>query len=252
MVPLISCIMYSRATCVFLFALLVVSGLDASAFVLAKSFRRHLSVPLRATWSDSSFDFSTPQGWEHYYRTGSDDEDEEEEDAQVVVEWHASVPLEAIADMVPLEAKCLMVGTGLSHLPAAVLDQRKASITLQDSSETCMQRLMDRYGETMQYAAGDATKLSDFIQGDFDMVIDKGLMDAIFCGEGWDSPIEALIKESCRVLKTGGAYLLVSYVLPTSTREFLVAAGNKVGLEWEFDGEGSNDRVGISIARKVV
>jgi hypothetical protein len=249
MMPFIRCVIYARATCVFLFAALVVSGLEASAFVpsWARSFRRHSYVPLRATWTDKSFDFSTPQGWEGYYRTRS-----EVEDAKVVVEWHASVPLEGIADKVPLEAKCLMVGTGLSHLPAAVLERQKASITLQDSSETCMQQLRDRYGETMQYAVGDATKLSDFIQGDFDMVLDKGLMDAIFCGEGWDSPITALIEESCGLLKTGGAYLLVSYRLPTSTQDFLVAAGKKVGLEWEFDGEGSNDRVGISMARKVV
>lgn len=248
--PFTSSVIYARATCVFLFAPLVISGLEASAFVPtgAESFRRHSSVPLRATWTDRSFDFSTPQGWEDFYLTGS-----QEEDAQVLVEWHASVPLEEIADRVPLEAKCLMVGTGLSHLPDAVMERRKASITLQDSSETCMRQLRERYGKTVQYAVGDATKLSDFCHSNFfDMVLDKGLMDAIFCGEGWDSPITALIKESCRVLKTGGAYLLVSYRLPTSTHDFLVAAGKKVGLEWEFDGEGSNDRVGISMARKVV
>lgn len=163
--PFISCFFYAIATSAVLFAPLVVSGsYEATAFVpsRAESFRRHSSIPSRATWTDSSFDFSTPQGWEDYYRTGS-----EEEDAQVVVEWHASVPLAEIADMVPLEAKCLMVGTGLSHLPAAVLERRKASITLQDSSETCMQHLRDRYGETVQYAVGDATKLSDFCQGEF-------------------------------------------------------------------------------------
>lgn len=245
-----SCIIPARATYALLLGALVVSGLEeeASAFVtsFARSlFRRHPFA--RAAWTDKSFDFSSAQGWEGYYKTGS-----EEEDAKVVVEWHASVPLEEIADKVPLEAECLMVGTGLSHLPGAVLERRQTSITLQDSSATCIQQLRERYGETVKYAVGDATKLSNFVQGDFDMVLDKGLMDAIFCGEGWDAPITALLEESSRVLKKGGAYLLVGYRLPTSTHEFLVEAGQKVGLEWEFDGEGSNDQVGISIARKMM
>jgi SAM-dependent methyltransferase len=246
-----SYIIHAGATYALLLgALLVGSDLEeASAFVPSSArslFRRHPSI--RPAWTDKSFDFSSAQGWETYYKTGS----EEEDDAKVVVEWHASVPLEVIADKVPLEAECLMVGTGLSHLPAAVLERRQASITLQDSSETCIQQLKERYGETMKYAVGDATKLSDFVQGDFDMVLDKGLMDAIFCGEGYDAPIRTLLEESSRVLKTGGAYLLVGYRLPTSTHEFLVEAGQEVGLEWEFDGAGSNDRVGISIARKMM
>mmetsp|Transcript_26926 Transcript_26926/g.59134 ORF Transcript_26926/g.59134 Transcript_26926/m.59134 type:complete len:182 (-) Transcript_26926:126-671(-) len=70
----------------------------------------------------------------------------------------------------------------------------------------------------------------------FDIIIDKGLTDAILCGEGWDGPLEKLLYESAKVLSMGtGQYLLISYKLPSSTKEFLMTVGKSVGLEWDFD-----------------
>jgi hypothetical protein len=75
----------------------------------------------------------------------------------------------------------------------------------------------------MSYVCGGATKLSSVLPPSklYDVIIDKGLMDAIFCGEGWNGPIESLVRrESGKVLCPGGLYLLASYRLPTSTKEF--------------------------------
>ena len=70
----------------------------------------------------------------------------------------------------------------------------------------------------------------------FDIIIDKGLTDAILCGEGWDGPLEKLFHEAANILSTGtGRYLLISYQLPSSTKNFLLTVGEKVGLEWDFD-----------------
>ena len=70
----------------------------------------------------------------------------------------------------------------------------------------------------------------------FDIIVDKGLTDAILCGEGWDGPLEKLLYESAKVLSMGtGQYLLISYKLPSSTKEFLVTVGKSIGLEWDFD-----------------
>ena len=112
----------------------------------------------------------------------------------------------------------------------------------------------------IKYVCGDATKLSNYfgidnvvdsdgisaVKGEgennddrgslFDMIIDKGLTDALLCGEGWDGPLEKLLYESAKVLSIeSGQYLLISYQLPSSTKEFLMDIGHKVGLEWEFD-----------------
>lgn len=112
----------------------------------------------------------------------------------------------------------------------------------------------------IEYVCGDATQLSNYfgidnivdsdgsstVKGEgknnddrgslFDMIIDKGLTDALLCGEGWDGPLEKLLYESAKVLSMeSGQYLLISYQLPSSTKEFLMDVGHKVGLEWEFD-----------------
>jgi hypothetical protein len=100
----------------------------------------------------------------------------------------------------------------------------------------------------------------------FDMIIDKGLMDALLCGEGWDGPVERLLTESIQILNRprsnhddsnhnhpahadkGGTYMLISYPLPKSTEAFLqdVTTASHT-MEWSFRRPESNTRVQISI-----
>jgi hypothetical protein len=144
-----------------------------------------------------------------------------------------------------------MVGCGTSDLPSVVYADRHAHIILLDSSQTCIDHLSARYGEDMTYLCADATKLAEFVPtASVDIIVDKGLMDALFCGEGWNGPIDSMVRQASKVLYPGGMYLLVSYRLMQSTKEFLAEVGDEVGLDWEFDCAGSNERVGISIARR--
>jgi hypothetical protein len=238
----------------WLLLLSISSTVSVAAFGISKPpiWKRSVasSVPALQSLVDEAFDFSSANGWEQFYsQSGVDNQ------KSSVLEWHSSVPLEVLADFVPLGgSNCLMVGCGTSDLPSVVNEKRRANITLMDSSQTCIKQLSERYGDTMSYVCGDATRLSSVVPPSklYDVIIDKGLMDAIFCGEGWNGPIESLVKESSKVLCSGGFYLLVSYRLPTSTKEFLTEVGSEVGLDWEFDCAGSNDRVGLSIARKIL
>lgn len=63
-----------------------------------------------------------------------------------------------------------------------------------------------------------------------DCIFDKGLLDALLCSEGWNGLVERLFGEVSALLATGGSYILVSYQLPSSTKEFL----SKLGMRWEF------------------
>jgi len=124
----------------------------------------------------TNFDFSSTTGWENHYQ-GDD----------TVIEWHSSVQLKTIAELVPPESNnCLVVGCGNSNLPRVLYNMRRhLFITCLDSSPTCIDQL------------------------------------------------------------------LVSYKLADSTRELLHHVGVESGLSWEFDLEGSNNRVSISMARKI-
>jgi hypothetical protein len=196
--------------------------------------------------SSASFDFSSQAEWENFYKL-------EEETQQEAIEWHSSISLESIASFVPPGSRCLIPGCGNSKLPQAILSAVKdVQIVLLDSSQICLNQLEKEYGQKMEYHCGDATKLSEVMNGEkFDIIIDKGLSDVILCGEGWNGPLKALSQEAANNIKTDGLYLLISYRLPKSTQEFLDQAGLENGLEWEFDlPEHSNNRVSVSLAVK--
>ncbi len=191
-------------------------------------------------------------------------------------EWHPSVSLENIASAVPPNGRCLIIGCGNSDLPDVILKQRDStlprSLVLLDTSQTCLNQLRERHlqmeGSTtnddgigskvsfestdIEYVCGDVSQLSTYfdianvdddsdkskadVGAYFDIIIDKGLTDALLCGEGWDGPLEKLMRESAKILsKETGQYLLISYELPSSTKRFLVEIGNEVGLKWDFD-----------------
>jgi SAM-dependent methyltransferase len=283
----------------------------------------------------NDFDFSSTRAWETFYqqqqankrsKNDHDDDDDDAKAAATTIEWHSSISMQTLVDLIPKSGndsngednekskktkrkkkRLLMIGCGTSMLPTYIQSQRPASdlvITLLDSSPTCIQQLQQRYGDSMHYICGDATRLSNFHRRQrrptheydddqdmalvplyYDYIYDKGLLDALLCNEGWNTAVARLVHEASRVLKSpssstssstngddgGGLYILVSYPLPTSTREFLMQQGDLVGLQWQFDIESSIQnnnssnsscntssskaappRVSISMAQKVV
>jgi hypothetical protein len=192
-----------------------------------------------------SFDFSSTKAWENFYQDHKED-----------LEWHSSIDMESLAELVPAAStNVVLVGTGSSRLPEWIQRQRpNCRLVLQDSSASCLDLLRGRYKDSMSYVRGDATQLSrtlDESQQPVDVIFDKGLMDAIFCNEGWNKPIALLIHESSKVLNDKGVYIFVSYRLPRSTKDFLIDVASECNLDWTFDVKGSNDRVAISIASKL-
>ncbi|KAG7362847.1 methyltransferase domain containing protein [Nitzschia inconspicua] len=226
-----------------------------------------------STSNTKAFDFASPAEWDVFYRQQQLDEHTYQTPN---TEWHDSVALEDIAAAVPPNSTCLVVGCGTSRLPQVLLQQPAPprSLIMLDTSPTCLERLKQLYGDTcgtttMDYVCGDATQLTQYFatssssknkinidiscttattrgfksyattatrESSVDIIVDKGLMDAILCSEGWDGPLERMLQEASQVLKPAiGQYLLISYQLPRTTREFLVEVGRDVGLEWEYD-----------------
>jgi Methyltransferase domain len=150
------------------------------------------------------------------------------------------------------KTRVLMIGCGTSRLPEA-FDASLYQCTLLDAAPTCIDTLRRRYGaDAYQYIAGDALRMRRNHTGTFDYVVDKGLMDALLCGEGWSLWVGQLLDSVHNVLSQQneeGRYILVSYRLPSSTMAFLQNAAGSM-FEWKFQVDGSNPRVMISIARR--
>ena len=260
----------------FLLAILVLKLLGRGYTFLLDGYHR---LPLTAHMQ--SFDFSSAQGWDEFYKEPQkhDSTTSQEKAETTATEWHPSVSLENIASAIPPNGRCLIIGCGNSNLPDVILKQRDCplpkSLVLLDTSQTCLDQLRERHlqiegssssdngtgakvsfeSTEIEYVCGDVTQLSTYfdipnvdesaehdvekhnnVGALFDMIIDKGLTDALLCGEGWDGPLEKLMCESAKILsKETGQYLLISYELPSSTKRFLVEIGNEVGLKWDFD-----------------
>lgn len=212
---------------------------------------RTSSVVLHHSDGDSvsaGFDYSSKAEWDNFYETG-----------QGGFEWHSALSLETIASYIPEHSKCLMVGSGDSGLPAVTLTTREnVQVTLLDNSKVCMDQMEELYGDAVKCQCGDATKLTNYFdQGEgaaFDIIVDKGLTDALLCSEGWDFYVEQLLQGSSKILKSGsGKYLLITYRLPKSHQEFLQEIGDRsdVGLKWDFNLDHSTEKISISMANKV-
>ncbi len=56
----------------------------------------------------------------------------------------------------------------------------------------------------------------------FDLIIDKSTIDALLCGDYSFLNVAIMIKETQRVLKTGGVYMIISYGQPENRLFHLV------------------------------
>jgi hypothetical protein len=203
----------------------------------------------------------------------------------------------------------LVIGCGTSRLPTLLLERLPSlvSLVLLDSSPTCIAHLHERYcrGPPAHSPdpASDASRRVTLACGNVlsppsswqvfrpshdnahpilstnptsvrcDMVLDKGMMDVLLCGEGWDSTVPRLLASVRKAAASAeydddddalrssrdhqyGAndhstvlslsprtppychYILISYRLPPSTMRFLVeqtSSDPEGAWEWSFD-----------------
>lgn len=61
----------------------------------------------------------------------------------------------------------------------------------------------------------------DFPDESFDVVIDKGTMDSILCGEGSTANVAKMCGEVSRVLKPNGCFFIISYGVPDNRLNYL-------------------------------
>ncbi len=57
----------------------------------------------------------------------------------------------------------------------------------------------------------DVLDMSDFKQGEFNIVIDKGTLDSILCGDNSEPNALKMLSEIYRVLSPNGIYICISY-----------------------------------------
>ena len=238
---------------------------------------RHSSLP-QGEVDVSTFDFASKQGWNDFYQQRDQEQPPSSSSANVSsstrtldsnnprnnsdpffeFEWHSSIDHSSILSSIGKGSNVLFVGTGNSNLPRTLHDAHEGDtkITCVDYSQPCIDMMQDMHGAsapTMHFLCGDARDLVGLVGGPsstpYDVIVDKGLMDAMVCGEGWDWDLERYFKGVKTLLqdKTGNI-ILISFKLTNAMKSYLEDIGERYGIIWNLDiEEKSNERVSFSI-----
>ncbi|GMI43884.1 hypothetical protein TrCOL_g9132 [Triparma columacea] len=110
--------------------------------------------------------------------------------------------------------KIMIFGCGNSKLSEVLYDLGYRSITSVDTSTVVVSQMQYRYKnrEGMDFMVADVMKMDMFPDRSFDIVIDKGCLDCIYCSYSSIDNAKLAYAEAWRLLKPGtGKYISISY-----------------------------------------
>lgn len=124
--------------------------------------------------------------------------------------------------------KILVLGCGTSSLSSDLLSSYPSSLIYSiDFSSVAIDIQKKRYNapshmSSLHWICGDIKKM-DFPSDSFHLIIDKGTLDSVMCGEDNELHAHRALSETCRVLAPGGQYIAISHADPQQ-REYLFKA----------------------------
>ena len=150
-------------------------------------------------------DYSSQVYWENRYLN----------DHMEIFEWYQTYDSlkEKIYDFLKPEDQILYIGCGTSKLAEDLYIDEFKNVTNIDFSENAIKIMEDRYKEQkveMIYKVMNAENMSEFTDGQFNVVIDKALLDSMLCGENALPIVDKMINEVYRVLCDEGVFIIVS------------------------------------------
>jgi len=116
----------------------------------------------------------------------------------------------------------LVFGCGNSTLSADISIDYFSQITSIDISQVVIEQMEKQYIDNPKliWKTMDCRKMS-FDSNTFDVVIDKGTIDALCCGANSDNDISSTAEEVYRVLKVGGFFIEITFGTPSHRLVYL-------------------------------
>jgi SAM-dependent methyltransferase len=139
---------------------------------------------------------------------------DDEEDIDPASPLPPSQDAVTVATTTRANTRVLIVGCGNSTLSKQMLDDGFVDQESIDYSDTVVRQMKAMYGSVeLKFRCMDVRKL-DYSDATFDVIVDKGTLDAILCGADSGKNSASMLSECHRVLKRGGTFISVSYGLP--------------------------------------
>lgn len=119
-------------------------------------------------------------------------------------------------------ANILNVGCGNSRLSEEMYEDGYTQIMNVDYSLVAIKAMQEKYREKvgMQYVQMDLRAM-EFPEGAYNVVVDKGTLDSVLCGEGSTLNVQKMLMEISRVLDSKGVYILISHGQPSYRLTYL-------------------------------
>ncbi|KAH8923113.1 S-adenosyl-L-methionine-dependent methyltransferase [Atractiella rhizophila] len=192
---------------------------------------------------DSNVSYSTREYWDERYSKESSDAtyDWFKSYADIKSVFESLLPSKPKADM-----KVLMLGCGNSRLSEEMYLDGYTNIDNIDFSEIVIENMKQRYSNQewkgMRWIIADIRDLP-FEKKSYDVVVDKGTMDALLCYKGdiWNPPqdvvenVEKEMAEVRRVLKDDGVFIYVSFAQPHFRKRYLLPPRPEEAERWVLD-----------------
>ncbi|TNJ28508.1 Endothelin-converting enzyme 2 [Giardia muris] len=170
--------------------------------------------------------YHLPEYWDQRYQADTE-----------IFEWYQrySDLRPKIQDVLPKNGRCLVVGAGSSELSFNLYDDPDAGIkdiVSIDVSQVIVRRMQGLVGDRKgcEFTVMSVMDLT-YPDAAFDVVIDKGTLDSLLCGENGKETSTKALEQIFRVLKPQGYYICVSYANPDMRMVFFT----QDSLDWDIE-----------------
>jgi SAM-dependent methyltransferase len=128
-------------------------------------------------------------------------------------------------------ASVLVAGCGNSRLTGEMWRDGFAPIENVDVSRTVVEQMAARHKDMrgVTWRVMNLTQPWAFADASFDAVIDKGTLDSLLCGDNSTANGARYLSEAARVLRPGGALVVVSYGTPDNRLQWVAMRGRGAG-----------------------
>ncbi|EFJ10137.1 hypothetical protein SELMODRAFT_427489 [Selaginella moellendorffii] len=134
---------------------------------------------------------------------------------------------------IPKSSRVLMAGCGNSAMSNDMVEDGYQEIVNTDLSSVVIDNFKARYAHVPQLSCIlglDSRDMSAFQDCSFDAIIDKGLADAMLCGVDPAEGVLEMLRETYRILRPQGVFMLITYGHP----EIRMPALLEPGLKWSI------------------
>ena len=168
--------------------------------------------------SNDNSNYAKPEWWDGEYAKCSKDDN---------YEWFTGSYdddfINLIISLIPSpESKIVHFGVGISRIQETLYDRGYHNITNNDVSEHCINLMKESDTRGMKWDVVDILKPLPYEDGQFDVALDKGTLDALIIekADKWEIDDDVYetsatyFREVSRVLKPGGIFIQISFGQP--------------------------------------